>query len=233
MFRTVTTRTPSKNKIQHVVRHSRYNSTHQYEKRKLKHQLRILLRDVAQPVAVVTSLLTSNGPAKHIFHGATLSSFTSIAMDPYPLITFALRIPSRMAASLDAFAAASLQDPSTPSHMVVNLLSAQQASIAVKFSRPDLHPQPFESVAYRLTQEGIPMLDGSLGALSCKLVSRAIPLHDLDFLRNGVVTRPVSLRKEDVASELFIARVLRIEAGDERTLPLIYHQRSYTTCKEQ
>ena len=76
------------------------------------------------------------------------------------------------------------------------------------------------------------MLDGSLGALSCRLVSRAIPLHDLDFLRNGDSKSavPVSLGKEDVASELFIARVLRIERS-ERTLPLVYHRRSYTTCK--
>jgi len=77
------------------------------------------------------------------------------------------------------------------------------------------------------------MLDGSLGALSCKLVSRAIPLHDLDFLRHGPTGNskgvvPVSLRKEDVTSELFIARVLRIESGYERTLPLVYHRRSYT-----
>ena len=79
------------------------------------------------------------------------------------------------------------------------------------------------------------MLDGSLGALSCKLVSRAIPLHDLDYLCNGATGNlkgavPVSLRKEDVTSELFIAQVLRVESGDEGMLPLVYHRRSYTTC---
>ena len=75
------------------------------------------------------------------------------------------------------------------------------------------------------------MLDGSLGALSCKLVSRAIPLHDLDLLRNGDLRDavPMSSRKEDVASELFIARVLRVESMCERTLPLVYYRRSYTT----
>ena len=75
------------------------------------------------------------------------------------------------------------------------------------------------------------MLDGSLGALSCKLVSKAIPLHDLDFLRNGdsMGAAPMSSRKEDVVSELFIARVLRVESMSERTLPLVYYQRSYTT----
>ena len=76
------------------------------------------------------------------------------------------------------------------------------------------------------------MLDGSLGALSCKLVSRAIPLHDLDFLRNGDSKGAMSLRKEDVTSELFIARVLRVESMSERTLPLVYYRRSYTTCRD-
>lgn len=76
------------------------------------------------------------------------------------------------------------------------------------------------------------MLDGSLGALSCKLVSRAIPLHDLDFLRKGETEGGILLRKEDVTSELFIARVLRVEHVSERTLPLVYHRRGYTTCKE-
>ena len=74
------------------------------------------------------------------------------------------------------------------------------------------------------------MLDGSLGALSCKLVSKAIPLHNLDFLRSGD-SKGAVLRKEDVASELFIARVLRVESTSERTLPLVYYRRSYTTCK--
>lgn len=78
------------------------------------------------------------------------------------------------------------------------------------------------------------MLDGSLGALSCKLVSRAIPLHDLDFLRNGDSkgAAAMSMKKEDVASELFIARVLRVESISERTLPLVYYRRSYTTCRD-
>ena len=77
------------------------------------------------------------------------------------------------------------------------------------------------------------MLDGSLGALSCKLVSRAIPLHDLGLLRNmdsrDAVSMSLREKKEDVGSELFIARVLRVESMSERTLPLVYYRRSYTT----
>ena len=236
MFRAATTRTPIR-KIQHVVRHARYKSAYQDEGQKLKHDLRILLRDVAQPVAVVTTFMRGDTEStkltKATFHGATLSSFTSIAMDPYPLITFALRIPSRMATSLDAAASDSLQESSAPSHMVVNLLSAEQASIAIKFSRSDLHPQPFDSVAYTLTEEGIPLFDGSLGALSCKLVGRPIPLHDLGLLRKGDSKGVVPKSEEAVASELFIARVMRVESMSERTLlPLVYYRRCYTTCRD-
>ncbi|KAF8159887.1 flavin reductase like domain-containing protein [Crassisporium funariophilum] len=232
----MSSRTLSKS-LQHVARFARY-STHQNASKDVKDQLRVLLRDVAQPVAVVSSFMPSSSESsKNAFHGATLSSFTSIAMDPYPLVTFALRIPSRMATYLES------APMDSPSHMVINLLSAEQASVAVKFSRPDLHPDPFAEVRYRLTEEGIPMLEGCLGALSCKLVSRAIPLHDLDLLREGPrgkegrdLPAPV-LGKGSVASELFIARVTRVETalcedGDEgeRTLPLVYHRRSYTSC---
>ena len=75
------------------------------------------------------------------------------------------------------------------------------------------------------------MLDGGLGALSCNLVGRPIPLHDLGLLRNSKDAVPMS--KEVVASELFIARVMRVESMSERTLlPLVYYRRCYTTCRD-
>ncbi|KAF9461061.1 flavin reductase like domain-containing protein [Collybia nuda] len=197
-----------------------------------RQRLRELLRHTAQPVAVVTSLLRSKKDG-HPYHGATLSSFASIAMDPYPLISFALRIPSRMASSLKA------ASPDENSHMVVNILSAEQASVAVKFSRADLYPQPFHSVPYTLSEEGIPVLEGSLGAISCKLASDAIPLHEMVSLEEQSLGREGVPHSENmVVSELFIARVTRVEALDmgdadeehPRTLPLLYHRRGYTSC---
>ena len=140
----------------------------------LKHDLRELLRETAQPVAVVTS--RSFGTT---FHGATLSSFTSIAMDPYPLVSFSLRIPSRMATSLTS---SYLTSPKV-SYMVINILSAAQADVAVRFSRPDLHKDPFVSTPYHLTEEGLPVIEGSLGALSCTLVTRSWPLQPLRHSR--------------------------------------------------
>ncbi|KAF5385809.1 hypothetical protein D9615_002202 [Tricholomella constricta] len=194
-------------------------------------RLRELLRHTAQPVAVVTAKMPSKS-TPHPYHGATLSSFASIAMHPYPIISFALRIPSRMADILK------VAQPDHPSHMVVNLLSAEQEAAAVKFSRADLYPEPFSSVSYSLSDEGHPILEGTLGSLSCKLVSNPIPLHDLDYLGGGCNERQAVEPESGLVSELFIARVLRVETLDQkdadeddpRTLPLLYHRRGYTSC---
>ncbi|KAI0077750.1 hypothetical protein K474DRAFT_1661352 [Panus rudis PR-1116 ss-1] len=202
----------------------------------VRDDLRTLLRETAQPVAVVTSLmpLPHAQNTKHSkFHGATLSSFSSIAMDPHPLVAFSLRIPSRMATSLKN------SHDSLPSHMVVNILSAAQAELAVQFSRPDLHPHPFATVPYTLTKEGLPVLTGALGSLSCKLVASSWPLHDLDLLRAGETKEDAVWEGDGVASELFIAEVIRVEDTGEveghdallRTLPLLYHRRAYSTTR--
>ncbi|KAJ6568387.1 flavin reductase like domain-containing protein [Mycena vulgaris] len=203
-----------------------------------KRQLRALLRETAQPVAVVTSFMPSDAllgkeqdnPTGGSYHGATLSSFTSIAMDPIPLVTFALRIPSRMASSLNS------APSNSPSDMVINILSATQASIATSFSRPDLHPHPFSTTPYFLSADGLPVIRGSLGAISCKLVSKGLPLHDASFLQPRPVDEPpYEPPPAQVVSELFIAQVTRVEVlenpGEEGdSLPLLYHRRAFTSC---
>lgn len=243
------------------VRHARALSNHaNAADERVRRELRALLRETAQPVAVITSLMpkqasssstrrVSSGPSPSLYHGATLSSFSSIAMDPHPLVAFSLRIPSRMATTLkNAHHNAELQSEeegphsSLPTHMVVNVLAAHQADVAVQFARPDLYPRPFEHVAYTLTKEGLPVLSGSLGALSCRLVAASWPLHDLHSLKHGHghgKGRCQDWKGEGVASELFIAQVVRVEdvgtradgeSGDERArIPLLYYSRGYTT----
>ena len=156
-------------------------------------------------------------------------------MDPYPLVAFALRIPSRMATSLKA------THPEQPSHMVVNLLSEEQGSVAMKFSRPDIYTHPFTTVPYTLTEDGLPVITGSLGAMTCKLVSTALPLHDLGYLKEGgkvgkEVPESMQAREGVAVSELFIAEVTRVEnviVGDSTKaisrMPLLYYRRGYTT----
>ncbi|KAL0953643.1 hypothetical protein HGRIS_004847 [Hohenbuehelia grisea] len=220
----------------HVARCHHTRALSSRTDQKLQSHLRALLRETAQPVAVVTAAptLTSAGntgsPAQtpHLpFRGATLSSFTSIAMEPFPLVTFALRVPSRMAAALKA------ASPDAPSHMAISLLAADQADAALIFSRPDLHPDPFATMPYSLTEDGLPVLAGSLGAFSCKLVATPLPLYDMDFLAGN--KDEVEALKESIGqSELFIARVTRMERqGEEMSdqkSPLIYHRRSFTSC---
>ncbi|EKM50094.1 uncharacterized protein PHACADRAFT_264620 [Phanerochaete carnosa HHB-10118-sp] len=118
--------------------------------------------------------------------------------------------------------------------MAVSLLAAAQAHLAVRFSRPDLHAHPFAGVPYTLTEEGLPVLDGALGALSCILVARPWPLHDLGSLHHGVHPGDVPWEGDGVASELFVARVTRVESlpGDAAKTPLLYHRRAYATTAD-
>ncbi|KAH9004582.1 flavin reductase like domain-containing protein [Lactarius hatsudake] len=204
----------------------------------LSHKMRALLRETAQPVAVVTSLMPSPDPARRShsspsnFHGATLSSFTSISMSPHHLVAFSLRVPSQA---------------SVPrAHMVINLLAAPQARVATLFSRPDLHPLPFEDpeIQWSLSHDGFPVLHGCLGALSCRVVGAPWPLHDLVALGDSVTHKAEEEAVDvgDVQSELFIAQVMRVEDVPQaedlvddtlRTLPLVYHRRGYTTTSEK
>ncbi|PIL24915.1 hypothetical protein GSI_12802 [Ganoderma sinense ZZ0214-1] len=198
-------------------------------------QLRSLLRETAQPVAVLTALMDPNIPHKTAssprFHGATLSSFSSISMDPHPLVAFSLRIPSRMATSLTS----AHTTASSPAHLVVNILSERQARAAVCFSRADLYPEPFASVPHTLTEEGLPVLDECVGAMSCRLVAASWPLHDLQTLAGEGKDERAVWEGEGVASELFIAEVVRVERTSlpegEELRPLLYHRRTYATTR--
>ena len=202
-------------------------------KSETKNALRHLLRETAQPVAVVTSFYPFDGvpedeelPHHKKFHGATLSSFTSIALDPDPLVAFSLRIPSRMATSLkERMAQDRASNPQRTPNLVINLLSNTQADTAHHFARADLFPEPFRITPYTLSAEGLPVLTGSLGALSCELIS-CTPLHNL-------CDENVDVSK-GVISELFISRVARVEdvgelASKGETLPLVYYRRKYGT----
>ncbi|KAI0306012.1 flavin reductase like domain-containing protein [Multifurca ochricompacta] len=216
----------------------------------LSHKIRALLRETAQPVTVVTSLMPDlkptspsiqSRPSLSTFHGATLSSFTSISMTPHHLVAFSLRVPSRMATTLrDLSAAASFSS----THMVINLLAAPQAHAAILFSRPDLHSHPFEDpdIQWSLSPDGLPILHGCLGALSCRVVGAPWRLNDLAALGDKLVSKVERTRDsanvDDVESELFIAQVIRVEDVPKakgvvddslRTLPLVYHRRGYAT----
>ena len=68
--------------------------------------------------------------------------------------------------------------------MVINFLAAHQSHAAVLFSQPDLHLRPFEDpgIQWSPSRDGLPILHGCIGALSCGAVGAPWPLNDLSAL---------------------------------------------------
>jgi flavin reductase (DIM6/NTAB) family NADH-FMN oxidoreductase RutF len=226
----------------------------------VREALRTLLQHTAQPVSVLTVKCRS---VDEPYRGATLSSFSSIAFHPLPIVSFALQLPSRSADALQAHLPNSSMlhevdnDKPIP-NLVINILSSSQSCTAIRFSRPELHPKPFSDpdIPYTLTQEGVPILGGSLGALSCSLLA-SLPIHGAtDWTKLAMATKDqASWSAENgwpspSSSVLYLARVLHIEklghtgsapdadgkeiGGRSHSawpLPLIYHRRSYGTVK--
>lgn len=183
----------------------------------LQQSVRLLLRNVAHPVAVVTA-------GNSVYHGATISSLTSIALYPHPLLAFALRLPSRLASTLNA------SEPDSTADLVINYLEEHQASTAQVFARGDVHVEPLDTVPYTLTKHGIPVLRDSLCAMSCKVISKGIPLHDLDFL-NGSKTECTS---DSGTNQLFIVRVVDVlkTPKEDGQRPLLYYNCDYARLRE-
>ena len=205
-----------------------YNmASHPTPSKALELAMRDLMAHSVQNVAIVTTRMEEEahehgGSTPPRYHGATISSFSSVAMHPYPTVAFSLRLPSRLAVTLRT-AKNRHYCPPIP-HMTINFLSSLQAGLALKVSRPDLFPSPFSDTQFTLTKEGQPLLRNSLGTISC-VVLRSFRL---DF------QEPQGF--EEGTSEMFIARVVRIEqkkdielTGKDPNAPLVYYRRLYGT----
>ncbi|KZS94507.1 hypothetical protein SISNIDRAFT_484722 [Sistotremastrum niveocremeum HHB9708] len=200
------------------------NFSSRAEHHNLLERLAGLLRETAQPVAVVTTHASANSndqDVAHPYHGATLSSFTSISFHPYPVIAFSLRVPSRMATLLR-----SAKDHA----FAMNILSDSQESVALAFSRPDLFPRPFIGCPYKTNEDGLPVINGVLGSLSCRTLI-SLPLHNLERPDDKTLAQTQSAEPPKGSSELFLAKVLRVDINETEKshLPLVYHRRKYVT----
>jgi flavin reductase (DIM6/NTAB) family NADH-FMN oxidoreductase RutF len=224
------------------------------------------MRVSAQPVAVITILLPSHlhhqkdrpiaeTPSACYVHGATVSSFTTVSLEP-PLIAFSLQTPSRLA---DA-----LQHPSISKrpHFIVNVLSESQGREASEFAKPGLQPLKLrsdwsdstrllgsDSARHPLAEthffpssiatddEGVcvPVLSDSLGSLACSLVSKL----DLRSVHSDdeVAKDGLDAGQGGGGSVLFLARVHGVEDGGRKgvdeeeggSLPMVYWNRQFTT----
>ena len=104
-------------------------------------QFRQALSQFATGVTVITTRLADGS-----FRGLTASSFNSVSLDP-PLVLWSL---GNAANSLPIF--------SGNSHYVINVLGADQAHLAQRFSRRT--DNPFGDIEYELSRTGQPILKG-------------------------------------------------------------------------
>ena len=111
------------------------------------------LSQFATGVTVITTRL-----ADGTFRGLTASSFNSVSLDP-PLVLWSLGAGAN---SMPIF--------SGNSHYVINVLSAGQEDLAMRFARRG--ENPFEGVDYELSRTGLPILKGVSAWFECHNRSR-------------------------------------------------------------
>ncbi len=116
-------------------------------------QFRHALSQFATGVTVITTRLADGS-----FRGLTASSFNSVSLDP-PLVLWSL---GNGANSLPIF--------SGNSHYVINVLNAEQAHLAQRFSRRT--DKPFDGIEFELSRTGQPILKGVTAWFECHNRSR-------------------------------------------------------------
>ena len=112
------------------------------------------LSQFATGVTVITTRLGDGS-----FLGLTASSFNSVSLDP-PLVLWSLGAGAN---SMPVF--------SGNSHYVINVLSAGQQDLALRFSRRT-ETNPFEGIDYELSRTGLPILKGVAAWFECHNRSR-------------------------------------------------------------
>ncbi|PWN19021.1 hypothetical protein BCV69DRAFT_300804 [Microstroma glucosiphilum] len=187
-------------------------------------QIRALMRQSAQPVAIITAFLPpasaskSKGSASEgsstivgeeeeadrgealLVHGATLSSLTTVSLDP-PRVAFSLKLPSRMADALlhhqrhsQRIRAAKYPSShlSPRPHFIINLLSSTQARIAASLARPGTapldpatHPTLLWSSASKAAAAAAAVTQGELGSAEQVMGGDAHPLHMEDLVMSA------------------------------------------------
>jgi flavin reductase (DIM6/NTAB) family NADH-FMN oxidoreductase RutF len=94
--------------------------------------------------ATGVAIVTTRGPA-----GLTTNAFTSLSLDP-KLVLVALDLGSRTLAAVRA-----------ERRLAVNVLSADQRDLAVRFAGKASHAEKFAHVDWR-EEAGVPVLDGGV-----------------------------------------------------------------------
>jgi flavin reductase (DIM6/NTAB) family NADH-FMN oxidoreductase RutF len=116
-------------------------------------QFRQALSQFATGVTVITARLDDGS-----FFGVTINSFNSVSLEP-PLVLWSL---AQTASTMPAFTAAS--------GYVINVLAGDQIELAQRFARPG--PDCFEALPFVLSEQGLPVLSGTVAWFECRHRSR-------------------------------------------------------------
>ncbi len=130
--------------------------------------LRDALGQFATGVTVVTTL---TGAGDRV--GVTVNSFASLSLDP-PLVLWNL---ARHSAKYQAF--------DDTDYFAVNVLAADQESLALKFARPG--GEPFANVKTTAGAGNVPLLPGCIAYFECRVTHR-YPGGDHDMLIGEVLS---------------------------------------------
>ena len=218
------------------------------------------MRASAQPVAIVTTLIaessTRQKKSSQLVHGATLSSFTSVSLDP-PLVAFSLRTPSRLADAL----VSSKPDVDTPpsAHFIISVLSDTQQAIAKAFATPGMEPydstgttspqgegvHPLETNETVKSQfaQGVPYLADSVAAFACRVTGyldlrkeiKDITWHAKDAASDSSIGDAFAGSRTPAGSVLFLAEIMGVDkvTGEKGGRgPLVYWQRRFVRTQE-
>ena len=116
----------------------------------------------------VASVLDAQG----VPHGLTVSSFTSVSLDP-PLVLICL-----------GHAVSTIHHFRSATHFAINILAEDQRALSDRFARKG-HDR-FEGVDWQPGVTGVPLLPGVLAAIECA-VHRIVPMGDHDILVGEVM----------------------------------------------
>ncbi len=156
-------------------------------------RLREVMRRVPQPVVVVTVR------AGEEVRGMTAASFTSVAFAP-PLVSVDVKTGARTHRLI-----------TQSGRFAISILAHDQGPLAERFARPDLEGlAQFEGVPHRTGASGLPLIEGAVGYLDCRVIAA---------YAGGDHT-------------IFVAEVEAAETGRD-TLPLIFVARDYHTTGQR
>ncbi len=139
----------------------------------------------------IAAVLDARGAA----HGLTVSSFTSVSLNP-PLVLICLGHEVTM-----------IEEFRRATHFGISILREQDRDISNRFATRGL--DRFDGVAWHRGSSGAPLIDGALAAMECETHQR-IASGDHDIL----VGRVVATRIEEGAPLLYYASRYRKLASD-------------------